>query len=154
MKKLKTIEELSEIIRDLRQKGRKVVFTNGCFDLIHAGHVAYLRQARALGDVLVVGVNSDESVSRLKPKRPILPLKDRLAVLDALEMVDYLVVFDEDTPYELIKALRPDMVVKGGDWKEEDIVGRDLVKEVRSLGYIPGISTTDIIQRVLERYCK
>lgn len=154
MDKLKTREELSEIIKDLKAQGKKVVFTNGCFDIVHAGHVEYLRQARALGDVLVVGVNSDESVSRLKPKRPIVALEERLKVLDALEMVDYLVVFEEDTPYELIKALRPQMVVKGGDWKEEEIVGRDLVEEVKSLGYVSGISTTGIIERIIQRYCK
>ncbi len=154
MRKLKTPEELSEIIKDLKAQGKRVVFTNGCFDIIHAGHVEYLRQARALGDVLVVGVNSDESVSKLKPKRPINPLNERLKVLGSLEMVDYLVVFEEDTPYELIKTLRPHMVVKGGDWKEEDIVGRDLVEEVKSLGYVSGISTTEIIERIIQRYCK
>jgi rfaE bifunctional protein nucleotidyltransferase chain/domain len=154
MRKLKTRDELAGIIGALKAEGKRVIFTNGCFDIIHAGHIQYLREARALGDVLVVGVNSDESVSRLKPKRPIVPLEERLQVLDALEMVDYLVVFEEDTPYDLIKALRPTMVVKGGDWKEEEIVGRDLVEEVKSLGYRPGMSTSEIIDRIIKRYCK
>ncbi len=151
--KIKDWQTLREIIKGLKAKGKRVVFTNGCFDILHAGHVAYLRQARTLGDVLVVGVNSDESVSRLKPLRPIVPLSERLEVLSALEMVDYLVVFEEDTPYELIKTIKPDVLVKGGDWKVEDIVGSDLVKETYSLPYRQGLSTTEIINRIIKRYC-
>jgi len=152
--KLKTKEELSKIITSLKAKGKKVVFTNGCFDIVHAGHIQYLKEAKSLGDVLVVGVNSDESVRRLKTGRPIIPLEQRLQVLDAFEMIDYLVVFEEDTPYDLIKILKPNMIVKGGDWKEEEIVGRDLVDEVKSVNYHPGISTSSIIEKILQIYCK
>ncbi|NOX20716.1 MAG: D-glycero-beta-D-manno-heptose 1-phosphate adenylyltransferase [Nitrospirae bacterium] len=151
--KIKDWQTLKEIIKGLKARGKRVVFTNGCFDILHAGHVAYLRQARSLGDVLVVGINSDESVSRLKPLRPIVPLSERLEVLSALEMVDYLVVFEDDTPYELIKTIEPDVLVKGGDWKVEDIIGSDLVKETYSLPYRQGLSTTEIINRIIKRYC-
>ncbi|RMG73804.1 MAG: D-glycero-beta-D-manno-heptose 1-phosphate adenylyltransferase [Nitrospirae bacterium] len=151
--KLKSKEELRDIINDLKKRGKRVVFTNGCFDILHAGHVSYLHQARQLGDVLVVGINSDESVKRLKPKRPIVPCAQRVEVLSALEMVDYVVVFDEDTPYELIKTLEPDVLVKGGDWKVQEIVGSDLVRETYSLPYREGLSTTSIINRIIERYC-
>ncbi len=152
--KLKDRDTLRDLIKALKGEGRKVVFTNGCFDILHAGHVSYLRDARSLGDVLVVGVNSDESVSRLKPGRPIVSCAERVEVLSALEMVDYVVVFEEDTPYELIKAIEPDVLVKGGDWKIEDIVGSDLVRETYSLPYREGLSTTEIINRIIRRYCQ
>ncbi len=151
--KLKDKETLKELLQTLKKQGKRVVFTNGCFDILHAGHVSYLREARSLGDVLVVGVNSDESVRRLKPKRPIVPCEERVEVLSALEMVDYVVVFEEDTPYELIKTLKPDVLVKGGDWKVQDIVGSDLVPETYSLPYREGLSTTEIINRIIRRYC-
>jgi rfaE bifunctional protein nucleotidyltransferase chain/domain len=127
--------------------GQKVVFTNGCFDIIHAGHVAYLREARALGDILVVGLNSDASVGLIKPGRPLNNESQRAEVLSSLRMVDYVTLFDQDTPYELIKLLRPDVLVKGGDWRPEDIVGSDLVPETKSLPFVEGISTTNIIER-------
>jgi D-beta-D-heptose 7-phosphate kinase/D-beta-D-heptose 1-phosphate adenosyltransferase len=129
-------------------RGRRVVFTNGCFDLIHAGHVRYLRQAKALADVLVVALNSDSSVSSIKAGRPVVPEPQRVEVLSALEMVDYVTVFEQDTPYELIRLLRPDVLVKGGDWRSEDIVGSDIVPETHSLPYIEGISTTGIIETI------
>jgi D-glycero-beta-D-manno-heptose 1-phosphate adenylyltransferase len=135
-------------------RGRKrVVFTNGCFDLIHPGHVRYLRAAKALGDVLVVGLNSDASVRRLKgPERPLVPEKARAEVMAALEMVDYVTVFGEDTPFELISGLQPDVLVKGGDWKVDDIVGSDVVRarggKVRSLRFAPGYSTTSLVKRI------
>ena len=151
--KVKDLKTLIEVLKQLKKEGKRVVFTNGCFDIIHAGHVSYLREARSLGDVLVVGVNSDESVKRLKPKRPIVPCAERVEVLSALEMVDYVIVFEEDTPYELIKALQPDVLVKGGDWDVKDIVGSDLVKETYSLPYREGLSTTAIINRIIKRYC-
>ncbi len=132
----------------LRADGKKIVFTNGCFDIIHIGHVRYLREAKKLGDVLVVGLNSDSSVSKIKPGRPINVENHRAEVLSSLEMVDYVTIFSEDTPYELIKHLKPDVLVKGGDWKKEDIVGSDIVPEVHSLPYISGISTTEIINRI------
>jgi len=140
-------DALKRKVDELKADGQKVVFTNGCFDIIHAGHVAYLNAARALGDVLVVGLNSDASVGRIKPGRPLNPEVRRAEVLSALRMVDYVTLFDQDTPYELIKLLMPAGLVKGGDWKPEDIVGSDLVPDTRSLPFVAGISTTDIIRR-------
>ncbi|KJR41457.1 cytochrome C biogenesis protein CcdA [Candidatus Magnetoovum chiemensis] len=147
-----TVSELRRIIVVKQSEGKKVVFTNGCFDIIHAGHIKYLTQAKSLGDILIVGLNSDSSVSILKPMRPIVAQKERAIVLASLNMVDYVVIFDEETPYETIKELKPDVLVKGGDWKKQDIVGADLVKEVRSLSYIDGVSTTNIINTIIERY--
>ncbi len=145
--------DLAGILEERRQRGERIVFTNGCFDIIHAGHVQYLEEARRLGDCLVVGLNSDRSVGLLKPMRPIVPQDERALVLASLEPVDYVVLFDEETPYELIKALRPDVLVKGGDWKVEDIVGGDLVEDVRVIPYREGYSTTGIIERIIERFC-
>lgn len=157
--KIKTQDELREIIDDLRMAGKKVVFTNGCFDLIHTGHVRYLKIARSYGDVLVVAANSDESVRRLKgDKRPIMPQDERVEVLAALSMVDYVTLFEEDDPHRVITELMPDVLVKGGDWDVERIVGRDVVQQsggkVYSIPYIEGSSTTTIIDRVIERYCR
>ena len=140
--------ELKQIIDYAKAEGKKIVFTNGCFDLIHIGHVRYLREAKSHGDVLVIGLNSDKSVSRIKPGRPVVPQDQRAEVLSALEMVDYVTLFDEDTPYELIKLVQPDVLVKGGDWKKEDIVGSDIAKETFSLPYIKGVSTSEIIERM------
>jgi len=148
MRKILTWQELKEAVDRLKADGKKIIFTNGCFDIIHIGHIRYLKKARVLGDVLVIGLNSDKSVSRIKPKRPINPQKHRAEILSSLEMVDYLALFDEETPYELIKSLQPDILVKGGDWKKEDIVGSDIAKETYSLPYIKGISTTKIIERI------
>lgn len=155
-KKLMTREELVRRLGPGARRWRRVVFTNGCFDLIHPGHVRYLRAARALGDVLVVGVNSDASVRRLKgPERPLVPQRARGEVLAALEMVDAVTVFGEDTPYALIRALEPDVLVKGGDWALEDIVGNDVVRArgglVRSLRFAPGYSTTGLVERIAAR---
>lgn len=147
--KIKSRDELADILGHLRAEGKRIVFTNGCFDLLHPGHVAYLEEARGFGDLLVVGVNSDDSVRRLKgPERPVVPLDGRMAVLAALEAVDYVVPFEEDTPYQLIKALRPHVLVKGGDWRPEEVVGRDLVEEVRIVPYREGFSTTRIIEKI------
>ncbi len=140
--------ELRKVVDGLRSEGKKIVFTNGCFDIIHIGHIRYLKEARSLGDVLVVGLNSDGSVSRLKPNRPINSEEQRAEVLAALAMVDYVTLFEEDTPYALIRLLQPDLLVKGGDWKKEDIIGSDIAKETRSLPYVQGISTTGIIERI------
>jgi len=149
--KIKGREELTGVLARLRSEGKRVVFTNGCFDLLHLGHVTYLEEARGLGDLLVVGVNTDESVRRIKgPGRPIVPLEQRMAVLAALEAVDYVVPFGEDTPYELIKALRPHVLVKGGDWRPEEVVGQDLVEEVRIVPYREGFSTTGLIEKIRE----
>jgi rfaE bifunctional protein nucleotidyltransferase chain/domain len=137
----------------LRRAGQRIVFTNGVFDLIHPGHVRYLRAARRLGDVLVVGVNSDRSARRLGKgrHRPLVGERDRAEVVAALEMVDFVAIFDEDTPYELIRALQPDVLVKGGDWSIDRIVGADLVLArggvVKSLPFATGHSTTKLLQR-------
>ena len=138
--------ELKKAVDEARAKGKKIVFTNGCFDILHVGHIRYLKEARALGDVLVIGLNSDKSVSVIKPGRPVNPQERRAEILAALEMVDYITVFDEDTPYELIKLLKPDILVKGGDWKKEDIVGSDIARESRSLPYVKRVSPTGIIE--------
>lgn len=146
--------ELKALLAPLREKGLKVVFTNGCFDLIHPGHVAYLTEAKKLGDVLVVGLNSDASVRRQgKGKgRPVMTEEERAAVLAGLKPVDHVVVFDEDTPLNLIRELVPDVLVKGGDWAVENIVGRDVVEgaggTVRTISYLEGKSTTDIVDRI------
>jgi rfaE bifunctional protein nucleotidyltransferase chain/domain len=146
--KIVNIEDLKKALAACRGKGMRIVFTNGCFDIIHVGHVRYLRAARALGDILVVGLNSDASVARLKPGRPINSESDRAETLAAMEMVDFITIFTEDTPYELITSVKPDVLVKGGDWKKEDIVGSDIVAEVHSLPFTAGMSTTAIIDRI------
>ncbi len=148
MGKILTWTESGEAVGKLREGGRKIVFTNGCFDLIHIGHVRYLREAKALGDVLIVGLNSDRSVSAIKPGRPVTPQDQRAEVLASLEMVDYVVLFDEETPYELIRLIQPDILVKGGDWEKEEIVGSDIAKETYSLPYVEGVSTTGLIERM------
>lgn len=140
-------------VENWKKQGHTIVFTNGCFDIIHVGHVLYLEQARQLGHKLVVGINSDASVSRLKgPSRPIKDIFDRSHVLAALESVDLVVVFEEDTPYHLIEGIIPHILVKGGDWKPEDIVGSDIVLreggQVRNLTFIDGYSTTLIENRI------
>jgi len=140
--------KIRDIMPGLKKTGKKIVFTNGCFDLIHVGHVRYLYEAKKLGDVLVIGLNADASVSSIKPGRPVNPEDQRAEVLAALEAVDYVILFTEDTPYELIKAVRPDVLVKGADWKKEDIVGNDIVKEVRTIQFIEGISTSGIIRKI------
>ena len=136
-----------------RQNGETVVFTNGCFDILHVGHVRYLQEARALGNILVVGLNSDDSTRRLKGEgRPIVPEKERKELLLALRSVDCVCLFDEETPFELIKQVRPEILVKGGDWPVEKIVGADFVQSyggmVRSLSFAADHSTTDIIERI------
>lgn len=141
-------------LSDLRSRQKKIVFTNGCFDILHAGHVRYLKEAKGLGDVLVIGINSDDSVARLKPKRPIINETQRAEVLASLECVDYVTIFAEDTPYELIKEAAPDVLVKGGDWNPTDIVGADLVPETVSIKYHEGLSTTAIIQKIVQIYCQ
>ena len=156
--KLISIDKLVEIREKLKKEGKKVVFTNGCFDILHRGHVEYLSKAKQLGDVLIVGVNSDSSVKRIKGnKRPIIPQDDRIAVLSAIEFIDYIVVFEDDTPYELIKKLVPDVLVKGSDWSIDEVVGRDVVEseggKVILVELTPGRSTTNIIQTIIERYC-
>ena len=153
---LVTADELAGILDEARQRGSRIVMTNGCFDILHAGHVSYLEEAKALGDQLVVAVNDDASVTRLKgASRPINPLADRMAVLAGLASVDWVVPFSEDTPARLIERLKPDVLVKGGDWRVEQIAGADHVLarggEVRVLAFKPGRSTTGVIEAIRRR---
>lgn len=153
MTKIVSIEAMIAERERLRGEGKRLVFTNGCFDLLHPGHVSYLKQARSLGDALVVALNSDRSVRELKGKgRPILNQQERAEVIAALEAVDYVTIFDEETPRVLIAAVLPDVLVKGGDWALAEIIGREEVEaaggRVLSLPYIEGSSTTDIIERI------
>lgn len=151
--KLKSLEEIRAIAVSARTNGKKVAFTNGCFDLLHPGHVHVLRAARACADLLIVGINSDQSVKHIKgPTRPVLPESDRCELLGAMEMVDFVVLFNEPDPQNLISAIRPDVLVKGGDWNSEKIIGADIVEEaggrVVVVPYIKGFSTTEIIERI------
>ena len=154
--KMLTAGSVSTVSDGYRVAGRRIVFTNGCFDVLHRGHVGYLAEASRLGDVLIVALNSDASVRRLKgPDRPVNPVEDRVAVLAALDGVDHVVVFDEDSPRELIELVRPDLYVKGGDYPEELIPEASLVRglggEVRALAYLPDRSTSRIIERIRSR---
>jgi D-beta-D-heptose 7-phosphate kinase/D-beta-D-heptose 1-phosphate adenosyltransferase len=153
--KVLSLEAMREERAKLRAAGHSLVFTNGCFDLLHPGHVRYLTGARAQGDRLVVAVNADRMVTLLKGKgRPILPLAERMEILAALESVDYVVAFEEETPARVIRELMPDVLVKGGDWRTEQIVGRDTVEasggRVLSLPFAPGYSTSKLIDAVVE----
>ena len=148
-----TSAELKKIRDDLKKENKSLVFTNGCFDILHKGHAAYLNQAKSLGDILIVGLNSDRSVKVLKGAgRPVNNENDRAFLIDNLKSVDYVIIFDEDTPYNLIKDIVPDYLVKGGDWKEEDIVGWDIVKaaggKVMSLDYVDNYSTTNTLKKL------
>jgi D-beta-D-heptose 7-phosphate kinase/D-beta-D-heptose 1-phosphate adenosyltransferase len=149
--------ELVEERDRLRKAGKKVVFTNGCFDIIHRGHIDYLLRARALGDALIVGINADASVRRLKGEnRPVVRGTDRAFIVANLVPVDFVCLFDQDTPLELIHAVVPDVLVKGGDWKIDEIVGKDVVEAaggtVATIEFTPNHSTSDIIQRVLQLF--
>ena len=151
---LVTRKKIKEISSQLKNQNKRIVFTNGCFDIIHRGHVSYLTEAKKLGNVLIIGLNSDDSVRRLKgSQRPINTELDRAAVLSALKPVDYVTIFDEDTPYELIQVVLPDILVKGGDYKPDDIVGADIVKanggKVIVIPLVEGISTTVIIDKLI-----
>lgn len=152
MGQVRTFKDITDALAPLRSLGKKIVFTNGCFDLLHVGHVRYLQEARNLGDILVVGVNSDASVKRLKgPTRPVQNENDRAEILAALGCVDFTVIFTEDTPESLIHQVHPDILVKGGDWKIEQIVGSTHVMsyggQVMSLQFVDGKSTTKIIEK-------
>lgn len=138
---------------ELKKRGKKIVFTNGCFDIIHAGHTTYLKKAKSLGDILIVALNTDASVRRLKGGgRPLVPLKDRAEVISSLESVDYVTSFGDSTPLKVIKIVKPDVLVKGGDWSADKIVGADFVKsyggKVVSIPYIAGCSTTNLIKKI------
>ncbi len=142
-------EDIKIIVKNLRKQNKKIVFTNGVFDILHIGHVKYLQKAKALGDVLIVGVNSNNSVKRIKgPERPVNDEYDRSYLLASLAVVDYVVVFSEDTPYELIKIVKPDILVKGADYKDKEVVGSDIAKEVKLIDFVEGKSTTGIIKKL------
>ena len=157
MKSFYTREEIKAIRNKLMLEGKSVVFTNGCFDIIHAGHVDYLAKAKECGDVLILGLNSDTSVRSIKgEKRPIVPEEERAFILSNLKSVDYVTLFDEDTPFEIISAIIPDVLVKGADWPIDQIVGRDVVENnggsVKTIKFVNQVSTTNIIKTILERY--
>ena len=153
MDKLKSLRQIKKIARNLKRRKKKIVFTNGCFDVLHYGHVKYLEKCKSLGDFLIVGLNSDASVRKIKGRRrPITPEKQRSAVLSALEFVDFVTVFASATPADLIKEISPDVLAKGGDWRAKDIVGSRHVKKeggrVVSVPFVKGYSTTRIIRRI------
>jgi rfaE bifunctional protein nucleotidyltransferase chain/domain len=159
MKKILTWEELKKVVELCRNEGKTIVFTNGCFDILHVGHVRYLHEARKMGDLLILGLNSDASVRAIKgEKRPLVPQAERAEVVASLTMVDYVTVFDETTPLRLIEFLQPDCLVKGGDWKEASVVGRDLVRswggKVVIVPSTEGASTTSIVEKIIQAYGK
>jgi D-glycero-beta-D-manno-heptose 1-phosphate adenylyltransferase len=154
MSVIMTRDQLVPLLRQAQTQGKRIVFTNGCFDLMHVGHTRYLRAAKDLGDLLIVAINSDKSVRSLNkaPDRPIVPEAQRAEVVAALGSVDYVILFDEPDPHSLIAALQPDVLVKGGDWAVDQIVGREIVKArggtVRAIPLVPGVSTTSLIERI------
>jgi D-beta-D-heptose 7-phosphate kinase / D-beta-D-heptose 1-phosphate adenosyltransferase len=157
--KVKDQKDLQKIIADLKSEGKRIVFTNGCFDLLHIGHLRYLEKAKTFGDVLVVGINSDPSVRSLKgPERPILPADERAEILSGLGCVDFVTVFDESNPFALISLLQPHLLVKGGDWTRETIIGKEVVErsggEVVIIPFVEGSSTSRLIETIMERYAK
>ena len=146
---IKTLDEIIALSTELKSRDKKIVFTNGCFDLLHAGHVRYLETAKSFGDMLILGLNSDRSVTALKGEgRPINTQLDRAYILAALEAVDYVVIFDEDTPYDLIKAIKPHVLVKGGDYEGQDVVGQDIADELKLVQFVDGKSTTKTIEKI------
>ncbi len=152
-------KEIISVINKLKSEGKKVVFTNGCFDVLHAGHVDYLNKAKALGDILIVALNSDDSVLKIKgSKRPIVPLKQRAFIIANLKSVDFVTVFDEETPANIIGDLVPNFLVKGADWDISKIVGREVVEsnggEIKTIEFVNDVSTSQIIDIITQRYCK
>lgn len=152
-------DEVQELVKNLKSENKKIVFTNGVFDIIHRGHVEYLNAAKSLGDVLVVGLNSDKSVKMIKgDKRPIVAQENRAFVLSNLKAVDYVVLFDEDNPYNLIKSVLPDILVKGADWSVDKIIGADVVQsnggDVKTIKFVENNSSSNIIERIIDVYCK
>jgi len=151
---IKSFDEINTIISRCRANEKKVVFTNGCFDILHVGHVKYLQIAKSFGDILIVGLNSDESVSRLKgPTRPVNIAEDRAYLLAALEAVDFVVPFEEDTPYDLIKMIKPDVLVKGGDYEGKEIIGTEFAGELKLVDFVDGKSTTKTIEKIQGQQC-
>ena len=158
-KKIVDLKTLKEKILKLRCQGRKIAFTNGCFDILHLGHVVYLQVAKDKDRILIVGLNSDQSIRKIKgPQRPILPQKARALLLASLECVDFIAIFNEETPLKLIKAVNPDILIKGADWKGKDVAGSHFVKasggQVKYIKYIPGYSTSRIIEKIIHAYAK
>lgn len=151
------LQELVLIVDKLKRDGKRIVFTNGCFDIIHIGHVRYLKSAKGYGNILIVGLNSDESVRKIKgDKRPIVPQEERAEVLSSIRFVDYVIIFNEPDPYNTIAAIKPDILVKGGDWAIDKIVGRDIVEsysgKVCIIPFIEGASSSKIIEEILTRH--
>lgn len=156
-KKIKNIKAIKSIVTHLKNRRKKIVFTNGCFDILHVGHIRYLRKARSLGDILVVGLNTDRSVRQIKgEKRPIVPQDERAEVLAALEFVDYVVLFDEPDPFALIEKVKPTHLVKGADWPKDKIIGRDVVEKaggrVVRIPLVRGASSTGVIEKIIQVY--
>ncbi|MDD2927604.1 MAG: D-glycero-beta-D-manno-heptose 1-phosphate adenylyltransferase [Candidatus Omnitrophica bacterium] len=154
--KIKSLHALKKLVKELKKEGRKVVFTNGCFDILHYGHAKYLQDAKSAGDILVVGVNSDTSVRKIKGKyRPVVGEKNRLRLLAALESVDYLTLFKETTPLKLIQEVKPDILIKGADWNKSNIVGNDFVLgyggKVQTVRLVKGLSTTNLIKKIARK---
>ncbi|MFH1577576.1 MAG: D-glycero-beta-D-manno-heptose 1-phosphate adenylyltransferase [Candidatus Omnitrophota bacterium] len=152
--KIKSHRELKTIISRLKKRGQRIAFTNGCFDIIHLGHITYLEKAKKSADLLIVAINSDRSVKKLKGKnRPVKKLKSRMAIIAALESVDFVTYFRETTPFEIIKLLKPDILIKGGDWNKDRIVGKDIVRDyggqIKTIPYIKGYSSSKIIRRLI-----
>lgn len=157
MSNIKTRKEILELRKKFKEENKKVVFTNGCFDLIHSGHVDYLVKAKALGDVLILALNTDSSVRRIKgTNRPILNQEERAFIVSNLKPVDYVTFFDEDTPGEIINELIPDILVKGADWSIDKIVGREVVEknggEVKTINFVNNQSTSKIIESIISKY--
>ncbi len=153
MDKKKNFIEINNIVNELKRKGKRIVFTNGCFDILHAGHIKLLKKAKKLGDVLIVGINKDKSIKKIKGKdRPIMDEKQRIEIISAIEFVDYVVPFGDTTPEKLIKMIKPDIIVKGGDYKKDEVVGKDIVEKYGGKVYIfplvKNISTTKIINKI------
>lgn len=156
---IKTLNEFLPLRKEFKSSNKKVVFTNGCFDLIHAGHIDYLNKAKSLGDILVVGINSDSSVTKIKgDKRPLISESERVLIVSNLKPVDYVIVFNEETPEKLIKEIIPDILVKGADWDLNSIVGKDIVinngGQVKSIEFVIHQSTSKIVDSILKRYSK
>lgn len=155
--KIQRLEKLKKLISYLKSRDKKIVFTNGCFDLLHYGHAKYLQDAAKKGDILIVGINSDDSVKRIKgTKRPVVNEKDRLRLVAGLESVDYVVLFNEDTPLKIIKAIRPDVLIKGADWNKDNIVGRSFVLSyggsVSTVKLVKGYSSSNLIKKIAKRF--
>lgn len=150
-------QKLLSLIQKLKTEGKRIIFTNGCFDILHSGHIDYLKKTKELGDILIIGINSDESVKKIKQQnRPINKLLDRMIVLDSIRYVDYVVPFNEETPENLIKIIKPDVLTKGGDWNKKDVVGSDFVKSYGGktviIPYIKGKSTTNTIKKIRDLF--